>query len=125
MEALRSLCEWASGSTLSEKITTSAALAPTQILKAKQAVRSEYANALLSEHLHMAMLYAQCLMLFEYLTVTESTEPIASQQGSITAAMGVVKDACSDLRRRQTGEQVAESLLQSAAKLHYWHATHG
>lgn len=124
VEALRSLCNWASGVNHSD-LTSAAALAPTQILKTKQAARSGYADALLSEDLQKALLYGQCLMLLAYLTATESTEPMASQQGSITAAMDVVKDVSSDLGRRRMGDWMKESLLQSAARLHYWHATHG
>ena len=103
-------------------------LSPASILKARVDFTTTRDWALSSRDLDKAAQYAESLALFEYLTVAKPTgEPASESQGNIGAALSSIWGFCSELKSHNTNESLFyyESLLQNAARLLYFHATHG
>ncbi|CAJ2509864.1 Uu.00g057640.m01.CDS01 [Anthostomella pinea] len=97
-----------------------------QILKARQVLASNQDYLVSSGDLANAVVYAEGLALLEYLTGQSGKEPISGSQGDIWSAMSSVSNCSSGFVSRghgSTGEH--EKLLQFAARLLYYHASHG
>ncbi|KAK4146333.1 NRDE-2, necessary for RNA interference-domain-containing protein [Dichotomopilus funicola] len=101
---------------------------PALLLKTRSHFSSTRDYAISSQDLATAALYAEGLMLLDYLSATGDTEPSSDRQGHINAALETVHAFSRDLERRGlhlSRSQHHERLLQSAARLLYYHATHG
>ncbi|KAG8161643.1 hypothetical protein KVR01_008630 [Diaporthe batatas] len=107
-------------------LDTQDAIAPSKLLKAQQVLSSQRDFLLSSGDLGQACEYAEALSLFEYLSSESSTEPMSSQQGSISAAVNSIQAFASDVASRKQGSSPdLERLLQSTAHLLYLHASRG
>lgn len=107
-------------------LNTEDAIAPSQLLKTRQILSSHRDFLLSSGDLSQASVFAQTLFLFEYLSTETSSEPMSSQQGSISAAMSSIDAFTSDVVSRGHGSPTGlERLLQLAAHLLYLHASRG
>lgn len=100
------------------------------ILKAKSQASIILDYAISSGKTEDAFHYATSLALFSYLspgdTSTDSKEPRSTDQGDITAAMTSINAFSAKLLTRDLGESsMHERFLQFAARLLYFHATHG
>ncbi|KAG6365324.1 hypothetical protein INS49_006933 [Diaporthe citri] len=105
---------------------TEDSIAPSQLLKTRQMLSSHRDFLLSSGDLSQASVFAQTLSLFEYLSTETSTEPLSSQQGSISAAVSSINAFTSDVISRGHGSSAdLERLLQFAAHLLYLHASRG
>jgi hypothetical protein len=101
-------------------------IASSKLLKTRQVLSSHRDFLLSSGDLSQASEFAQTLSLFEYLSNDTSTEPMSSQQGSISAAMSSINAFTSDVVSRGHGSSAdLERLLQSTAHLLYLHASRG
>lgn len=101
-------------------------IAPSQLLKTRQTLSSHRDFLLSSGDLNQASVFAQTLSLFEYVSTETSTEPMSSQQGSISAAVSSVNAFTSDVVSRGHGSSAdLERLLQFAAHMLYLHASRG
>ncbi|KAI1144576.1 DUF1740-domain-containing protein [Hypoxylon sp. FL0543] len=110
----------------SMSILESSSASPAQILKARQFLSSNRDYLLSSGDVRSAVIYAEGLLLLEYLTGQSNKEPSGKNQGDVWSAIASVS-ACSDeLVSRGLGNASAhEQLLQSAARLLYYHARQG
>lgn len=107
-------------------LDTEDTIAPSQLLKTRQKLSSHRDFLLSSGDISQAAVFAQTLSLFEYLSTETSTEPMSSQQGSISAAMSSINAFTSDVVSRGNGSSAdLERLLQFAAHLLYLHASRG
>jgi len=98
----------------------------TQIHEATQIMMSRRDYSLSAGNLTHATVFSEALMLLKYLTHQSGKEPTSSQQGDICSALQSVDAYSEDLARRGRAEHVThELLLQSAAKLLYFHASLG
>lgn len=97
-----------------------------QILNTRQVLASEAGYSFSATKHDQAFLFAEALTLFEYLTVSGGSESASIAQGNISAAVDRVwaasREAVNRGLQRSSGH---ERLLQSAAKLLYFHATRG
>lgn len=101
-------------------------IAPSQLLKARQMLSSNRDFLLSVGDISQASEFAQTLSLFEHLSSETSTEPMSSQQGSISAAMRSIDVFTSDVASRGQGSSAdLERLLQFAAHMLYLHASRG
>lgn len=101
-------------------------MAPSKLLKTRQILSSQRDFLLSSGDLGQASEFAQTLSLFEYISNDTSTEPMSSQQGSISAALSSINTFTSDVVSRGQGSSPdLERLLQSTAHLLYLHASRG
>jgi hypothetical protein len=65
-------------------------------------------------------------MLIEYLAAEAGTEAASETQGNISAALSSVESFSRELEARKLSKSPHhERLLQAAARLLYYHATHG
>ncbi len=73
-----------------------------------------------------ALHFAESLALSEYITNDDSDEAASRLQGNISAALASVASFSEELSRRDpANSRFHEQLLQFAAKLLYYHASHG
>lgn len=101
-------------------------IAPSKLLKARQILSSQRDFLLSSGDLGQASEFAQTLSLFEYLSNDTSTEPISSQQGSLSAAINSINTFTADVvSRGHASSPDLERFLQSTAHLLYLHASRG
>lgn len=79
-----------------------------------------------SEGLRDATVHAQSLALVEYLATDSGTEPRSEKQGNISAALASIASFSNEVvsRGKQQSPEL-ERLLQFAARLLYFHSTHG
>ena len=118
--ALSRLCSSVDRETQSP--TVSAAL----LLKTRSHLSSTRDYSLSSQQLETAAQYAESVMLLEYLVAETGNEPASDAQGNITAALASVHAFSQDLASRSLSNSPHhERLLQTAARLLYYHATHG
>jgi hypothetical protein len=97
-----------------------------QIIKASQLYESEVDAALSAGSSEAVALYGECALLLSYLTSADSKEPSNSAQGGIEAAMEMNRRFSGELGRRSMQHSSGhEQLLQAAARILYWHASHG
>lgn len=96
------------------------------LLKAKSHFSSTRDYSLSSQQLETAAQYAESLMLLEYLAAEAGTEPTSDAQGNITAALAGIHTFSRELDSRNLSNSPHhDRLLQTAARLLYYHATHG
>lgn len=125
------LCVLSTGDQIDQSMTdrslgTKDIMAPSKLLKTRQILSSQRDFLLSSGDLVQASEFAQTLSLLEYLSNDTSTEPMSSQQGSISAAMSSINAFTSDVVSRGQGSSPdLERLLQSTAHLLYLHASRG
>lgn len=113
-------------SMVDRSLDTKDIIAPSKLLKARQMLSSQRDFLLSSGDLDQASEFAQTLSLFEYLSTETSTEPMSSQQGSISAAIQSIDAFTSDVVSRKQGSSPdLERLLQSTAHLLYLYASRG
>lgn len=105
------------------------AVSPALLLKARSHFSSSRDYSLSSLQLENATQHAESLMLLEYLAGggdDGAVEPSSDAQGSIAAALSSVHSFSRELASRSlAGSPHHERLLQTAARLLYYHATHG
>lgn len=105
-------------------------ITPALVLKAKTELTSARESFLSSGSIDMAADYAVGLALLNYLRPTDGEvsgkEPQSARQGDITAAMTAVRAFSADLASRGLERSpIHEKFLQFAARLIYYHTTHG
>ncbi|KAI0804114.1 DUF1740-domain-containing protein [Xylaria sp. FL0064] len=99
---------------------------PSQILKAKQFLFTNRDYKISSGDISQAVIYAEGLVLLEYLTQRNGKEPTSQRQGDIQSAILRITQCSEDLVSRcQQQNPAHERFLQSSARLLYYHATHG
>ncbi|KAI1374624.1 DUF1740-domain-containing protein [Hypoxylon crocopeplum] len=107
-------------------ILESPTASPAQILKARQFLSSNRDYLLSSGDAENAIIYAEALTLLEYLTQQSNKEPSSGSQGDIWSAITSISSCSDDLVARGLGSSSShERLLQSAARLLYYHASQG
>ncbi|KAK3333834.1 NRDE-2, necessary for RNA interference-domain-containing protein [Cercophora scortea] len=121
-----SVVESSSGPELELSVTTSPAL----LLKARSHFSSTRDYSVSCLHLERATQHAESLALLEYLTAetTGDAEPASGSQGNIKAALASIRSFFGELNSLDKDEQTTyyrERILQTAARLLYYHATHG
>ncbi|KAI1505514.1 NRDE-2, necessary for RNA interference-domain-containing protein [Biscogniauxia marginata] len=120
------LCALVEESPQAASILESTEASSAQILKARQLLASNQDYLVSSGDLANAILYAEGLTLLEYLTCRSGREPCSAGQGDIWSATSSIMNCSSDLVSRGCGSAPEhENLLQFAARLLYYHATHG
>lgn len=101
-------------------------VSPALLLKARSHFSSTRDYSLSSVQLEIAVQHAESLALLEYLVAEEGTEPASEMQGNITAAMGSIHRFSRELESRNLVKSPHnERLLQTAARLLYYHTSHG
>ncbi|KXX73894.1 Protein NRDE2 [Madurella mycetomatis] len=101
-------------------------VSPALLLKARSQFSSTRDYSLSSVQLETAVQHAESLALLEYLVAEEGTESASGMQGNITAAMGSIHSFSRELESRNLVKSPHnERLLQTAARLLYYHASHG
>ncbi|KAJ3553917.1 hypothetical protein NPX13_g10762 [Xylaria arbuscula] len=99
---------------------------PSQILKAKQFLVTNRHYKMSSGDFAEAVIYAEGLVLLDYLTQRSGREPGSERQGDIGAAIARITQCSEDLVSRGHQQNPShEKFLQSSAHLLYYHATHG
>ena len=99
---------------------------PSRILKAKQFLVTNRDYKMSSGDVAEAVIYAEGLVLLDYLTQQSVREPSSQRQGDIEAANVRIIQCSEDLvSRGQQQSPSHEKFLQSCARLLYYHATHG
>ncbi|KAI0526614.1 DUF1740-domain-containing protein [Xylaria bambusicola] len=107
---------------ISEPIETT----PSQILKVKQFLVTNRDYKMSSGDVAEAVIYAEGLVLLDYLTQRGGKEPGSQRQGDIQSAIVRITQCSEDLvSRGQQHSASHERFLQSCAHLLYYHATHG
>ncbi|KAK3375355.1 NRDE-2, necessary for RNA interference-domain-containing protein [Podospora didyma] len=102
------------------------AVSPALILKAKSHFSSTRDYSLSSLQLEISAQHAESLALLEYLTSEGCIGSSSGAQGNIVAAMASITSFSTELASRNLSKSpYHESLLQTAARLLYYHATHG
>ncbi|KAI8634821.1 DUF1740-domain-containing protein [Xylariaceae sp. FL1651] len=104
----------------------SAEATPSQILKTQQFLAMNRDYDISSSRLAYAVIYAEGLVLLEYLTRRSEKEPRSSKQGDIWSAIASISQCSGELKSRGHEHSPAhEKFLQFAARLLYYHASHG
>lgn len=99
---------------------------PSQILKAKQFLVTNRDYKISSGDVSQALIYAEGLVLLDYLTERSEKEPSSPKQGDIWSAIVRITQCSEDLvSRGQQHRPSHEKFLQSSARLLYYHASHG
>ncbi|KAI2630450.1 DUF1740-domain-containing protein [Xylaria nigripes] len=99
---------------------------PSQVLKARQFLVTHRDYKISSGDIAQAVIYAEGLVLLEYLTQKSEKEPTAQKQGDIWSATLSINQCSEDLAsRHQQYHPSHEQFLQFAARLLYYHASHG
>lgn len=125
LKSISQLCAL-SDNTSAASILQSPAASTTEILKARQFLSSNRDYLLSSGDAANAIVYAEGLALLEYLTRQSNKEPSSGSQGDIWSAISGVSTCSDELVSRGLGDSPAhERLLQSAARLLYYHARQG
>lgn len=99
---------------------------PTQILKAQQFLATTRDYKISSGDIVQAVIYAEGLVLLDYLAQLGGKETSSRKQGDISSAIVRITQCSEDLAVR--GHQHSpshEKFLQSSARLLYYHASHG
>ncbi|KAI1814814.1 DUF1740-domain-containing protein [Poronia punctata] len=97
-----------------------------QILKAHQLLVTNRDYKISSGEIGQAVIYAEALVLLEYLTKRSEKEPMAKKQGDVWSAIVSITQCSDDLvSRGQQHNPSHERFLQFAARILYYHARHG
>ncbi|KAM0818539.1 putative NRDE-2, necessary for RNA interference-domain-containing protein [Seiridium cardinale] len=119
-QASLQLCQ-VSGDAIAKEVAS-----PAQMLKIRQLLAGNRDHLLSSRDPNSAMDYAEAAILLEYITRASGKESQSSVQGDIWSAMVSVNACSGELISRGFSESAAhERLLQFAAQLLYYHASHG
>ena len=122
--ALRCLCSISDGSPSNMNVTD--VPSPAALLKAKQHLSSIRDYSISSREIHRVTIYAECLALLEYLSSRSGNETPSNRQGDIVSALAVFANFSDELIARRESPRISlELMLQSAAKLLYYHARSG
>jgi hypothetical protein len=101
-------------------------ISPVQLLQTQQCFLNSRDMLFYKGEYESASAVAECLVLLKYLTAEGNTEPTSESQGNISSAMTNIWAFSERFRDRKLGSTSAhEILLQFAAKLLYFNATHG
>ena len=101
-------------------------LTPAGLLKTRQLLSSNRDFFISKGDLDYAILYAECLVLLEYLTANPVIGAKSGTQGDITVAISTSSDFSQALIDRNMGTSVSHELfLQSTARLLYHHTRAG
>ncbi|KAL2129108.1 hypothetical protein VTI74DRAFT_8209 [Chaetomium olivicolor] len=101
-------------------------VSPALLLKARSQFSATRDYSLSSQQLEAAAESVESLMLLEYLIAEGGSEPASDSQGNITAALDSIHAFSRELESRDLARSPHhERLLQNAARLLYYHATHG
>ena len=104
----------------------SSAPSPALLLKAGAHFATVGDYSLSSQDLEIAIQHAESHALLEYLSAEEGSEATSETQGSITAALSSIRHFSGELvTRNMASSPYHERILQTAARLLYYHATHG
>lgn len=99
---------------------------PSQILKAKQFLVTNRDYKISLGDVSQALIYAEGIVLLDYLTERSEKEPSSPKQGDIWSAIVRITQCSEDLvSRGQQHNPSHEKFLQSSARLLYYHASHG
>ncbi|KAI1310978.1 DUF1740-domain-containing protein [Xylaria venustula] len=99
---------------------------PSQVLKTEQFLVTNRDYKISSGDVAQAVIYAEGLVLLEYLTQRRGKETRSQKQGDIQSAIARISQCSEDLvSRNQQHSPSHERFLQSSARLLYYHATHG
>ncbi|KAI0857969.1 DUF1740-domain-containing protein [Xylaria cubensis] len=99
---------------------------PSQILKAKQFLVTNRDYKISSGDISQAVIYAEGLVLLDYLTQRSEKETSSPKQGDIWSAIQRITQFSLDLLSRdQQHSPSHEIFLQFCARLLYYHASHG
>ncbi|KAI1109733.1 DUF1740-domain-containing protein [Nemania sp. NC0429] len=99
---------------------------PSQILKTKQFLVTNRDYKISSGNVSEALIYAEGLVLLDYLTERSEKESSSAKQGDIWSAIVRITQCSEDLvSRGQQHSPSHEKFLQSSARLLYYHASHG
>ncbi|EGS17708.1 uncharacterized protein CTHT_0070500 [Thermochaetoides thermophila DSM 1495] len=119
--ALARLC-----SSVDRSSDTILTVSPALLLRARSHFSATRDYALSSHDTETATLYAESLMLLEYMSSEGSEATTSEKQGNLAAALESVHAFSKELNSRGQGKSSHfQCLLQSAARLAYYHATHG
>ncbi|CAK7223542.1 hypothetical protein SBRCBS47491_005241 [Sporothrix bragantina] len=105
-------------------------LSPAELLRLRHELRTGMDYSLSSCFVRRATLYAQAVILLNYLSPTspEDQQPQnqQSQQGKISAALAIATMFSEEMQSRGHGAStIHEEFLQSVARVIYFHTTHG
>ena len=101
-------------------------MSSTVVLKARQLFLSDMYQCLYEGRDGDASVYAEAMVLLSYLVDDKATEPMSSSQGNISAAMGATVDLEKEFITRGYAKSAGhQRLIQFAAKLMYFNASHG
>ncbi|GAP86557.1 hypothetical protein SAMD00023353_1900150 [Rosellinia necatrix] len=99
---------------------------PSQVLKATQFLVTNRDYKISSGDIVEAVIYAEGLVLLDYLVQRSKKETSAQKQGDIWSAILRITQCSEDLASRgQQHSPAHEKFLQSSARLLYYHASHG
>ncbi|KAI1431159.1 DUF1740-domain-containing protein [Xylaria sp. CBS 124048] len=99
---------------------------PSQVLKARQFLATNRDYKISSGDVAHAVIYGEGLVLLDYLTQRSEKEPSAHKQGDIWSAILSITRCSEDLvSHGQQHSPAHEKFLQFAARLLYYHASHG
>jgi hypothetical protein len=99
---------------------------PAALLKVKQHLSSIREFLTSSHDNYHAAIYAECLALLEYLSSSSGKETSSDRQGDIVSALAVFENFSEALLARGDNSSFSvELMLQSAARLLYYHARSG
>ncbi|KAG6039674.1 hypothetical protein E4U41_002308 [Claviceps citrina] len=102
------------------------AITPTVVLKTRQALESGVHHALYNGMVEDAGSYAECMVLWSYLTEGGCVEPTSTEQGNISAAMRVMENMSAEFNSAGYGNTPGhERLLQTGARILYLNASRG
>ncbi|XXG96521.1 hypothetical protein Hte_002804 [Hypoxylon texense] len=120
------LCALSDETSSATPILEISAASTTQILRARQFLSSNRDYLLSSGDAANAVIYAEGLALLEYLTRQSNKEPSSGSQGDIWSAISSISTCSDELVFRGLADSPPhERLLQSAARLLYYHARQG
>ncbi|KAI0391320.1 DUF1740-domain-containing protein [Xylariaceae sp. FL0594] len=109
-----------------QDISGSVEATPSQILKARQWLVTSRDYKISSGEIAQAVIYAEGSVLLEYLTKHSEKEPRAPKQGDIWSAIVSINQCSEELVSRGLKHSPShEQFLQFAARLLYYHASHG
>lgn len=117
-------------SAVDESIRCSAAhvksLPPTAILKTRQALQSRIHQALYEGRVEDASSYAECMILWSYLTEEGCLESTSADQGNISASMRIVENMSIEFKSAGYGDTPGhERMLQTGARMLHLNASRG
>ncbi|KAI0443423.1 DUF1740-domain-containing protein [Xylaria telfairii] len=127
-KAVQQLCQSADDRPKSDdaQVPDSTEATSSQILKGKQFLVTNRDYKISSGDIAEAVIYAEGLVLLDYLTQRSEKETSSQKQGDIWSAIVRITQCSEDLvSRNQQHSPSHEKFLQFSARLLYYHASHG